>query len=112
MTTRVEFEALKKMPMFKGKIVSNSMEPVIMVGEDIVVAVGEQDIKRFDIIVIFFEEKLICHYLWQKNRSLKPILLQTRNMFGQRDIPIREEDYFGKVLSHKLSLWQKLKILF
>lgn len=110
--SRETFDKLKELTMFKSKVVSNSMEPVIKIGEEVVVDVGNLSIKRFDIIVIYLDGKLVCHYLWQMNRYLKPILLQTRNMSGKLDFPVAVEDYFGKVLSHRLSLWQKIKIIF
>lgn len=87
------------------------MEPVIHVNEDIVVNVGEMNLKRFDIIVVWLDGKLVCHYLWQMNRFVKPLLLQTRNMKGQLDFPVKEEDYLGKVVSHRISFWRQLRIL-
>jgi hypothetical protein len=109
---RDEFNEIKTHPFFKGKVITDSMVPVIKVGEAIVIAVGDMDIKRFDIVVIYHDEKLICHYLWRKNKIITPVLLQTRNMAGGYDYPVGLENYLGKVLSHKLSFWQKLKILF
>ena len=98
-------------PFFKGKIVSGSMIPVINIGEEILIEVKARNLKRFDIIVFLREEKLICHYLWNINRVVKPLLLQTRNIKGGKDYPIKEEDYIGKVLSHKLSFFRKLRIV-
>ena len=109
--SREQFEKLKELPIFKGKIISASMEPVIMTGEDVVIDVGAKDLKRFDIIVIFVDGKLVCHYLWQMNQIIKPVLLQTRNMSGRKDFPVYEEDYLGKVISHKISFWRRLKTL-
>lgn len=109
--SREEFENLKSLPLYKGRVISDSMEPVIMTGENIVVDVGQKEIKRFDIVVVFIDGKLVCHYLWRMNRIIKPVLLQTRNMSGKLDYPVKEEDYLGKVLSHKLGFWRKLKIL-
>jgi len=99
-------------PYFKGTIVSGSMEPVIKVGEEILIEVKAKNLKRFDIIVFVRDEKLVCHYLWNLNRFIRPLLLQTRNIQGLRDYPIKEEDYIGKVVSHKLSFLRKLKIVF
>ena len=110
--SQAQFEELKKLPLFKSKIISDSMVPVIQIGEEVIIDVGQEDIKRFDIIVIFFDGKLICHYLWRKNKLVKPILLQTRNMSGKLDYPVEMKNYLGKVVNHKLSLWQKLKIIF
>lgn len=109
---RDQFNELKKLPLFKSKVISDSMVPVIQVGDEVVIDVGQEDIKRFDIIVIFHDGKLICHYLWRKNKVVQPILLQTRNMSGKLDFPVEMKDYLGKVINHKLSLWQKLKIIF
>lgn len=107
-----QFEKIKALPLFKGKVVSDSMSPLIKVGEDIVVDVGATELKRFDIVVIFIDGKLVCHYLWRINRVIKPVLLQTRNMSGKLDYPVPEEAYLGRVISHRLSFWWKIKILF
>jgi signal peptidase I len=106
------FEALKEKPFFKGQIVSGSMIPVIHIGESIVVDVGNMDIKRFDIVVIYTNGILICHYVWNINKIVTPVLLQTRNMARQTDYPVPMEDYLGKVVSHKISFWRKLRLLF
>lgn len=107
-----EFLNLKKHPFFKGEIITGSMEPLIPVGTTIVVAVDHQDLKRFDIVVFYQDEKLICHFLWQMSRTVKPILLQTRNLLTLgHDYPIKEENYLGKVVSHKLRLRDKLRVL-
>lgn len=111
-TSRTQFDELKKLSLFKGKVVSGSMLPVIEVGEDIVVEIGAKELKRFDIVVIFLNDKLVCHYLWNLNRLVEPILLQTRSMAGRKDIPVSFEDYLGRVISHRLSFWQRLRILF
>ena len=87
------------------------MIPVIQIGEEIVVEVKSKNIKRFDIVVFVQDKKLVCHYLWTLNKIVQPLLLQTRNMGGGKDYPIKEEEYIGKVISHRLSVWQKLKIL-
>lgn len=110
--SREQFNNLKTLSFFKSKVVTNSMVPVIQIGEEIIVDVGDRELKTFDIVVIYLDEKLVCHYLWQINKFLKPILLQTRNMSGRLDYPVSIEDYLGKVLSHRLSLWQKIRILF
>lgn len=111
MLTKEEFQKLKQLPIFKGKVVTNSMEPVVMVGEEIVVRVGEQNLKRFDIIVIYLHDRLVCHFLWQKNSLVKPILLQTRNMRGGTDYPVGQDEYLGKVISHQINWWRKIKFL-
>jgi hypothetical protein len=110
--SREEFENLKKLPYFKSQVVSDSMSPIIKLGDSVIVEVGDLNLNRFDIIVIFIEGKLVCHYIWKINSFVRPILIQTRNMRKQMDIPIMVDDYLGKVISHQLSLWQKLRLMF
>lgn len=111
MLSKENFDKLKAFPVFRGKVVTGSMIPVINIGEEIVVKIGEQNLKRFDIIVIYMNERLVCHFLWQKNTLVKPLLYQTRNMSGGKDYPVTEDEYLGKVISHRLSWWQKAKFL-
>lgn len=99
------------LPFFKGKVITGSMIPVINIDDEIKVQVKATGLKRFDIIVFIHEDKLVCHYLWNLNQIVKPILYQTRSMSGRIDVPIKEEDYVGKVISHRISLWRRLKIL-
>jgi signal peptidase I len=99
-------------PFFRGKIITGSMIPVINIGEEITVEVKAKNLKRFDIIVFMQDDVLVCHYLWNINRFIQPLLLQTRNISGGRDYPIKEEDYIGKVLSHRMSFLRKLRIIF
>lgn len=98
-------------PFFKGKVVTGSMVPVIAIGDNIMVDIKAKNLKRFDIIVFVQDGKLICHYLWAMNKFVEPMLMQTRSMGGIKDYPIQESQYVGKVISHHLSLWQKIKIL-
>lgn len=105
-------EHILKQAFFRGKIVSDSMVPVINVGEEILIDVKCRDLKRFDIIVYVHDQKLICHYLWKINQIFEPRLMQTRNMQGQKDYPISDKEYVGKVVSHRLRWWQILKIIF
>lgn len=113
-TSRQEFERLKEFPFFKGVIISRSMEPLIKVGDRILVEVGTEDVRRFDVIVFWSEpeKKIVCHYLWARNRIVSPVLLQTRSFLtGNRDLPISLDLYLGKVVSHRLSLWNRISIV-
>lgn len=109
--SREEFEKLKQLAFFRGNIVSDSMVPVLNIGDKITVEVGSRKIERFDIIVFWSQGKLVCHYLWAINKRVEPILLQTRNtQYGEKDYPIDFDDYLGKVVSHKLTTWDKIRI--
>lgn len=109
--TKEKFKELQQLPFFRGVIVSDSMVPLINIGDQIVVEVGHKELKRFDVIVILIEGRLICHYVWTFNRIVTPFLIQTRNLSsGQKDRPVGLDEYLGKVVSHKLTEWQKMKI--
>ena len=110
--SRDEFENIKKRPYLKSQVVSDSMVPVLKVGDRVVIEIGNLNLQRFDIIVIFVDGKLICHYIWKINSFVKPVIIQTRNMRKHTDMPIMLDDYLGKVVSHQLSLWQKFKLIF
>jgi signal peptidase I len=110
--SREEFEKIKKLPFFKGVIVSDSMEPLLKIGDKIVVEVGTRELKRFDLIVFWNGEKLVCHYVWAMNRLVTPFLLQTRSMkYLGKDVPINWDDYLGKVHSHRLFGLAKFKLM-
>ncbi len=113
--SREDFDKLKQLPFFKGIIKSDSMEPLIKVGDRILVEVGAEELKRFDVIVFWKEDskELICHYMWAINRIVTPILYQTRSLrYDGNDHPIMRDHYLGKVISHKITFWTKVKILF
>jgi hypothetical protein len=97
--------------IFRGKILSESMEPVIKKDEEIVVEVKAVNLQRFDIIVFEDGNKFICHYIWSINKLIEPKLIQTRSLRGPKDFPFKQEQYVGKVISHRLSYWRKIKIL-
>ncbi|MES2527112.1 MAG: S26 family signal peptidase [Bdellovibrionota bacterium] len=108
---REDFEKLKALPFFQGNIVSESMLPVLKIGDKITVEVGNEKLERFDIIVFWSQNKLVCHYVWAINRTVRPLLIQTRSTFyREKDYPIEFADYLGKVVSHRLSAWDKIRI--
>lgn len=118
--SREQFERLKLLPFFRGTIVSDSMEPLIKVGDTITVNVGNRELERFDVVVFWDEGKLVCHYVWTMNRIVPIDLLQTRSLkyHKGKDVPIGPSDYLGKVVSHRLRvrekfliLWRELRIL-
>lgn len=110
--TAEEFLELKKLNTFTGKVLTDSMVPIIHPGETVTVEVAQMNLKRFDIIVILIDGKLVCHYLWQMNKLVKPLLLQTRNVSGQVDWPVTEKEYLGRVISHRINFFRKIWLLF
>ena len=96
------------------KVVSDSMEPLIMTGEKIKVrSIKIDQLHLFDIIVFLKGEKLICHYIWHMNtlRSWDGLrTLTTKNMPGGEDLPVPENQILGIVTSHKISGWLQLRL--
>jgi signal peptidase I len=99
-------------PFFRGRILSGSMDPVIKVGDEILVDVKARDFKRFDIIVFAHENILICHYVWRVNKLVQPLMIQTRSLKGELDFPVSMDKYVGKVISHRLGIYRKLRAVF
>jgi len=104
-------EKILSQPFLRGRVLTASMDPLIKVGDEIVVDIKSNDLKRFDIIVFIQDDMLICHYIWSINKFVRPILIQTRSLLGKKDFPIDLEKYIGKVISHRLSFVQIIKIL-
>lgn len=103
--------------MIKGKIVSDSMVPTLLVGQEIQIEpTSPEKLKRFDIIVFKVGNELCAHFFWgrQKNFMTNDETFITRSLKNPTflDFPIRPENIIGKVEDVKLSLWQKFCVYF
>ncbi len=110
---RKDFEKVRTLKSFKGIVRSDSMDPFLKVGDEITVEVGTRDIRRFDLIVFWRDNQMMCHCLWSMNKFMVPIFLQSRCIrYFVEEYPIPIEDYLGKVTSHKLPLRYKLQMVY
>jgi len=106
-----EFEVLRdsKTPLYKFKIVTGSMDPLIPVGSSVFVDTTAA-IRPTDIIVFWQENKLVCHILWSKNKIISENgqeILVTRPLYGRRrDLSILSTHVLGKVINYRLPLWR------
>jgi phage repressor protein C with HTH and peptisase S24 domain len=106
-----EFEKLRENsgPIFKFRIVTGSMSPLIPVGASVVVD-GKAEIKPHDIIVFWHDEKLICHVLWHENKIIQKNgqkIYVTRPLRGSyRDFSILESQVLGRVVNYQLPRWR------
>lgn len=116
---RMLFIKAKKLLKINGtisiKIISGSMEPVIRVNDQVTVKSINEPLKPFDIIVYKNDRELICHYVKHINRHITQgdnNLVQTRglNAFAD-DVPVHFDDILGVVVSHKISAWRKLLLI-
>jgi hypothetical protein len=95
------------------KIVSDSMEPLMKVGQSYYVLPHNNNFKRFEIIVFYQNQRLNCHFVW-KNQVLFNSTLVTRSLkhFKIDDFPVFYENILGKIESEKISFFQKVRIIF
>ena len=70
-------------------------------------------LNRFDVVVFWQHNMLLCHYYWAKNIYLSPGILLTRplNPIGGHDHPIRSPQLLGIVPSAKINWWLKLRVI-
>lgn len=115
----INFQILKKKltkeKNLELKVATDSMSPLIAPGERIFVKSLPDDLKVFDLIVYWDGEKLLCHFLWNKDNlsfgSDKNIVTRSLKEPKEFDIPVKVDSILGIVTSHKMSFWQKAKIL-
>lgn len=115
--TRELFEQMRdtaEMPLRKFVVVSGSMEPLIPIGQEVIVSVKARP-KRFDVIAFWGRDRLICHVLWHVNRRISSAgeqLYQSVTLNGVSiDRAIPESDYLGVIVNYRLSVWNKLKLV-
>ena len=111
-TTR---KLLLKNKELKLKVASDSMNPVLKVGEVIkVLPYQVKNLDRFDVIVFWNDNKLISHFLWSKQCSEDGTILYITKSLKHAleiDIPIKEDMILGKV-DVKIPLLRKVVTLF
>lgn len=90
------------------RIASDSMMPLLKVGEIVEVKTADLDsLKKFDVIVFYQDDKLMCHFVW----SIQGDHLITKSLKDPKSVdwPIKEALFLGK-LKVKVPLFSKLKI--
>lgn len=95
------------------RVASDSMEPILKTGQIIQVKkIKSHELKKFDTIVFFQNEKIMCHFLWaiQIDAEGKTLLI-TKSIKNPKeiDLPLKENLLLGKV-DVKIPLLLKLKI--
>lgn len=121
--TFAEFEVLKQELILKNGLALNSMghsmHPIIVSGDKIFVSPIEDfsTLKRFDLIVYWDHNVLMCHYLWNQNKVFVSQqgqgLLQLRpiNPLKNIDQPIPQNQILGRLSSGRIPLFYRMKIL-
>ena len=105
---------LAKLGRMKCRIVSDSMEPLLRVGDVVEIEPAKIEVlRRFDILVFQQYDKMLCHFLWNKNSTGKHPSITTRSLKKPRadDLPITPDLLLGRVVDRKLSGWTIAKII-
>lgn len=109
------FASLKARPRsgLKFVVVTPSMEPVIMVGQQIIVETGRPP-KRWDIIVWWDGKKLICHVLWHINQVVtlagETVYITCPLRGSSLDLSIPSSQVLGTVSNFQLTWTWRLRI--
>lgn len=113
---RIKFELLKNKledGPIEIRIVSDSMLPLIKVGDTISMFKKPTKLKAFDIIVFFDVDKLVCHFIWKDQKDFNGSII-TRSLKEpyKNEVPRNYKDIIGIVSSKKISSTTRIKILF
>lgn len=95
------------------KIISGSMEPFIGVNEKVTIRKinNIDDIKTFDPIVFFQDEKLICHMYIKKVVENKTTLIITKGLNSSNyDESFSYDLILGKVIKPQLSFLKRMSL--
>jgi len=90
-------------------IQSDSMDPVLKVGQQYAVEHASYDkLKEFDIVVFLQASQLVAHFLWHFNSTEKR--WQTRSIRYPHlpDCPFKEEVYLGRINRPTISLYRRI----
>jgi signal peptidase I len=116
--TKDQFENLKTILNIKGShtttISGRSMTPLIRDGQEVTVKPLKTEPKKFDIIVIWSQEQLVCHYVWHINEMIntEQKILVTRGYNQGDDLPVNEKNILGKIEGVKIPFFYKLQKIF
>lgn len=92
-------------------IISGSMLPLIKIGAKIIVE-PYNDYKKFDIIVFKQQDKLFCHFTWNKSiLSNNSIITKSLKNPCQIDHSVAIHDILGIVSNYHLSVFQKTIVI-
>ncbi|MGZ3691275.1 MAG: hypothetical protein ACXVAX_07215 [Pseudobdellovibrio sp.] len=96
----------------KFKVVSDSMFPVIKIGDEL--SFNKKEVYNiFDIILFKRHGDLIVHFVWRDQMNFNNTLI-TRSLknFNQDEEPVKIEEVLGTVDNFKIPFLTKIKIYF
>jgi signal peptidase I len=110
---------LRRDKRIEVRVVTGSMEPVIQVGDELVIEEIHEPLELFDIIVYWNGSVYLCHFVWSLNRhtnshtnSKGEHWVVTRSLASSReDFPVLESDILGRVVDREIPFLRKLWIV-
>ena len=114
-----EFLSQRKQLQLSGKtegpVGTTSMVPLIQPGEYIRIEPLSDPLVPFDVIVFWASQKLVCHFIWSINTLTGIDDKRTYNTRGLQtdsfDLPVPEENILGIVVSHKIPMGLRFRVL-
>ncbi len=95
------FNLLKALPIgenFSAKAISNSMEPLILKGDEIIISICNiEDIKTNDIIA-FWKDGVVVHRVYKKTSNNKFLTKGDNNQISD-EIAITRKNFLGKIIN-------------
>lgn len=93
------------------KVATDSMVPLIDVGDIIEVKkVSDDDLEMFDIIVFWDGKKWMSHFVWSIEKGEDTIVTRSLKNSTSNDFPISRTDILGQVINYKISIWRRVLV--
>ncbi len=95
------------------KVASDSMVPLLKVGEEIQVKGRKElsDYHLFDVVLFEQGSRFNAHFLTKADHNNQIYLTRSLKNPSSHDYPLKPHQLLGVVINKKISLWQKLKVL-
>ncbi len=94
------------------EILTGSMAPFINPGEKVLVfPLGNKKLEKFDPIIYWQSDKLICHFYYREVTTEKGSHIITKSLNSPKDDPpVQKEHILGIVVRPKLPRWKRFML--
>lgn len=95
----------------KFKVISDSMAPVLRVGDELDVAALPPEPKVFDILLFQRHQRMFVHFVWRYQKSQRTIVTRSlKNPFCDEE-PVMLSEVIGKIDGVHIGFLRRWKIL-
>ena len=94
------------------KVISDSMNPLIKVGDTLTVSAQQEYYRTFDVVLFKRSANLVVHYIWrdQLETNSSFITRSLKNIYFDEE-PVAKDEIVGKVINYRIGMLLKLKII-